>query len=278
MRLIVNTNQASSIVNTAASGPRTLVIPPLVWAEILLSPPCHRLLRVQAIDRYDVLFGLDNPEIYGRLRRMNEDQIRGFDPVFPAGSVEHLASRFNFLPPRTEMLERARQLRQDSAHCAELLTKTLGRYARGRQASKSKGKTYGSIDEAEFCLVLGENATVRAHFLKDITGDGACAICASSNESFYAAVLDNHALRRFLRLYVTYLLGYGDSWADKELNRIHPSPNRNDIPDMMLALYAVDGNTILSNDKYFRKAFRFADPDEKVRLATWEECVRESEK
>lgn len=45
--------------------------------------------------------------------------------------------------------------------------------------------------------------------------------------------------------------------------------NRSDIPDIMLALYAADGDTILTNDKRLQAAFRFCDPLEKVRLSTW---------
>ncbi len=45
--------------------------------------------------------------------------------------------------------------------------------------------------------------------------------------------------------------------------------NRNDVPDIMLALYAADGDTIVTNDKRLQAAFRFCDPLEKVRVSTW---------
>ena len=42
-------------------------------------------------------------------------------------------------------------------------------------------------------------------------------------------------------------------WQDQTLN-FDPSPERDDIADMMLALYAANGDIILTNDNKLKKA------------------------
>jgi hypothetical protein len=122
MRFIIDTNQASSFVRTTASHPRTIVIPPLVWAEILVPSSCCHQPRIEAIGEHDILFGMDYPTIYDHLCHMTEGEIREFDPVFPTGSPEHRASCSSFLSPSSKMLERAKQLKQASIQNAEILS------------------------------------------------------------------------------------------------------------------------------------------------------------
>jgi hypothetical protein len=277
MRLIIDTNQASRYVDNAACRLCTVVVPPLVWAEILAAPSGCRQRSLEAIGKHTILFGMDMAAIHDRLRDATEDEIRAFDPVSDGSSCEHTAARLNFLSPRPELFERANQLKRESLQFSAIVDGSLKQNAQERRALRSRGEKqnagckFETIDEADCRLISGEDAPVRKQFVDDVTEGGARTIRALSHDSFYSAVLENPAFRRFLRYYLTLLLAFGDCWADEELNRVGPSRKRNDITDMMLPLYARDGDAIVTCDGYFRKAFRFIDPGEKVRLAEWDE-------
>jgi hypothetical protein len=277
MRLIIDTNQASRYVDNAARRLCTVVVPPLVWAEILAAPSGCRQHSLEAIGKHGILFGMDMATIHDRLRDATEDEIRAFDPIFDASSREHTASRLNFSSPGPDLLERAKQVKPKCMQFSEVVSERMEEYARETRALQSRGEKqnagckFETIDEADCRLISGEDAPVRKQFVDDVTESGARTIRALSHDSFYSAVLGNPAFRRFLRYYLTLLLACGDCWADEELNRIGPSRKRNDVTDIMLPLYARDGDVIVTADGYFRKAFRFIDPGEKVRLAKWDE-------
>ena len=132
---------------------------------------------------------------------------------------------------------------------------------------------FSTIEEADSHFISGDKAVRRRTLLDEIT-EGSSTIRVSSRKSLFDAILANSSLRRFLRLELTYGLAYGDCWNSTEMNNIGDlQAGRNDVTDIMLALYARDGDTIVTNDQRFRRAFRFIDPDEKVCLATWSDCV-----
>ncbi len=128
---------------------------------------------------------------------------------------------------------------------------------------------FSNIGDAESHFITREKAVCRKTLLAEITKDNG-TIRASSANSLYDAILANPSLRRFLRLDLTFAIAYIGSWSTKTMNNLGDlQANRSDIPDIMLALYAADGDTILTNDKRLQAAFRFCDPLEKVRLSTW---------
>jgi hypothetical protein len=52
------------------------------------------------------------------------------------------------------------------------------------------------------------------------------------------------------------------------LNLGHPV-----VPDIMLSLYAADGDVIVTGDKMFTKLFRHSESDGRVKVMTWMECL-----
>ena len=131
---------------------------------------------------------------------------------------------------------------------------------------------FSSIEEVDSHFFYGDKE-VRRRTLpligEIVAGDK--EVRALSADSLCDAVLANPSLNRFLRLHITFSLAYIDAWSTESMNSLGDlRANRNDVPDTMLALYAADGDTILTNDKRLRTAFRFCDPHEKVRLSTWD--------
>lgn len=285
MRLVLDTNQAARFVHVQSSNAHfcpTVLIPPLVWAEILLAPSCHHQDRINAIKSYHLVFGMDLPCICDRLCNLDEQAIRQFDPVFPVHTSAHEGLRQSFCSPRLEQLDRARELREDNADDAQNLADRLAQYRNDNHIRKSKGKDldcegrFTKIEDADERFVSGETAPTRTTFLNKITNSGARSINTTSEDSFYRAILENCQLRRFLRMSVTFSLSYANHWADQELNRMDPARNRNDFTDMTLPLYARQDDVIITDDRFFRRAFRHIDPECLVGLSTWDEVVANS--
>ncbi|MCA9120559.1 MAG: hypothetical protein H6822_13980 [Planctomycetaceae bacterium] len=280
MRLVLDTNQVSKLVHAPSVGGRpNVVIPPLVWAEILLAPACHHKERIRAIVECNVVFGMDVPDVYQRLCGLTEEEIRQFDPVFATDSDEHHRLVASFSAPRDALLARARELKQGAAEGAKHLSDRLAHYRREDHIAKSKReernyeRKFTDIDDADERFVSGDSAPFRTRFVQDVTDGGSRSIRASSKQSFYNAVLQNSQFRRFLQLIITFDLSYANHWADDCLNRLDPSENRNDFTDMTLPLYARDGDTVLTNDGFLRKAIRHVDPNGNVSLSTWDETL-----
>jgi hypothetical protein len=139
--------------------------------------------------------------------------------------------------------------------------------SRGEQIELAE---FSNIEEADLHFLTRDRAVCRRALLAEIT-EGNASFRASSANSLFDAILANPCLHRFLRLHITFALAYIDSWSTRSMNSLGDlRAKRNDVPDIMLALYAADGDTILTNDRRLRTAFRFCDPLEKVRLSTWE--------
>ncbi len=121
-------------------------------------------------------------------------------------------------------------------------------------------------------LFLGPDAPYRNEFVKIINKNGTLPLSTSTCESFFDAVLKNRMLRRFLFLQATIVFGYANCWHDREVN-VGVSQKRNDAPDILIALYAMDGDVLLTNDNKLRRAFRHADPHLAVELSTWKDWI-----
>lgn len=251
----------------------------MVCAEIINGSPHHLAPRLRALARYDLIFGMDWSGVLGALRSLSEDDVRTFVPTLPASSEPHKILLHSFRSPEPQRLWRATDIKRDAASDRRRSIFWLSQRKKENKDAKSRGEAtriavFSNIEEAESHFISGDKAVRRRTLLDEIT-DGNATIRALSRNSLFDAILANASLRRFLRLELTYLLAYCDCWDSADMNNIGDlQAGRNDVPDMMLALYARDGDTILTNDRYFRKAFRFIDRDEKVRLATWNECVQ----
>jgi hypothetical protein len=106
MRLVVDTNQVAAIAKTQPTnslGP-SLVMPPLVWAEVLRSSH-YGPRRLRALRAYDILFGVDLPTVLDSLADMTEPEIRCLDPVLWTNSAQHQFLYDGFMNPKTRHFE-----------------------------------------------------------------------------------------------------------------------------------------------------------------------------
>jgi hypothetical protein len=278
-RLIVDTNQAREIewYKAPQEYHPVLVMTPLTWAEILNGPRDAALRRVRAISQYDVLFGMNLSGIYKHLLELTETEIQTFEPIHPVGSDWHLFYRISLFEPTDVHWQRAKELKQESVNHANNVQAFLAKSTKENQAKKSKGETverarFGGIEDALQELFYKPDAPYRTGVMQIVTEDGKLPMRAKSADSFFDAVLKNRMLFRALRLHVTISLGYADVWQDTHLNA-GVSPNRNDVPDIHLPLYANDGDTILTADRKLRRALRHADGKNAVGISTWREVL-----
>lgn len=279
MRFVLDTNQAAQIHRVEAPPDLhpLLFLPPLTWAEILSGPAEFAIPRLRAIAQYDVQFGWEIDDIYEKLRQLPEDEIAKWDTALPRDSVEHKQLLGSLWSPHEQFIKAAqaakRRVKQFSANAEN----RLAHYQRQNQIKKSKGESldyvhWKDLNDAQDQLFLAKNAPVRTEFIRLVTKDDTKPLNASSPDAFFDAVLENGMLRRFLFLYVTILFGYSDCWEARDVN-VGVSQRRDDVPDISLALYARDGDVVLTSDKKLRRAFRFADPNEAVKLSTWDELI-----
>ena len=282
MRLVIDSNQVDHIANAAVSHePRpTLVIAPLIWAEIVNGSRDRLDSRLRALRKFDLLFGRDYEDVCTHLRCLNEGQIQGFVPIFPADSREHEILLNAFHSPRREHFERADKLRQDASRDRQDLVSWVQQRKKANRDARSRGEALDihksiSIEQADSQFISGKNAVLRRCLVAQITEDGTRAIQAASLESLYEAILANPTIRRFLRMKITFDLAYLDQWSSDILNSIGDlQANRNDWPDMQLALFSRDGDTILTNDTRLQTALQHCDPLGKVAISTWADYVQ----
>lgn len=276
MRVVIDTNEVASFVRTSGlSALQTqqisVVLPPLVWAEIVLSPYYDQ--RLSALAEYNLMFGMDLHEVHARLSCLSEEQIASFDPVISPNSVRHEKLMLSLLQSPDELIAQARRLKNDAAGGSAHTVARIRGFNKSYKDAKSRGQLttaqkFVTIDDAMQAFGKG----LETQLVNDVTSDGTRPMRAASAESLYHAVMSNMYLSRFMRLLVCVHVGYGHAWQNENLN-IDPSATRNDHTDMTIGLYAGDGDIIVTRDKKLRNAIRHIDPQGKLTVKTWEECA-----
>ena len=274
MRFVIDSNQIEDIARSGAPRPSCprLVIAPMVWSEFILQQRLASCLAALAL--YDVVFGMGYPHILDALRCLDEDGIREFVPIYPVGSEPHNILRGVFCSPTPKHFQYAKELARDAAQHRRQSLSWFEQQKKENRAAKSRGERiemaeFSNIEEADSYFISGDTAVWRRALLAQIT-EGSVSIRASSANSLYEAVLGNPSLRRFLQMDITFALAYTDCWSTRSINSLGDlQAKRDDVSDIMLALYAADGDTIITNDKRLKAALKFCDPLEKVRVSTW---------
>lgn len=280
MKLIIDTNQAAPIIHHSESlGDPTIVIPPLVWAEIVLSPDHRREERLDGLAKQDILFGMDIPFVYQRLAVLAESEITTFEPIFSQNSNEHEALSHGFGNPSADAIQRAKYLRESASADASNLAARLRSYRKQYRDAKSRNEDivaetpFRDISEAEQRLIWRNNSPVGKALWTGVSDNGTREVQVDCPVAFCRAAFANCFLIRFFRLAITFDLGYCNLWEDEQLNCIDLTENRNDFTDIALPLYARDGDVILTADGYLRRAIRHTDPDQELSIQTVEEYL-----
>lgn len=282
MRFVLDTNQAGRFLSQKrlSSDQRkatVIVIAPLVWAEIVVGHR-QRESRVRAIAEYDLEFGNDVREVYRVIASMDEDAIRDFRPFVPRNSAVHQQLLQSFEQPSQQMIQYAQEIRSDASADAMNLARALHGYRKEFRDRRSRGENldavepYNSINE-----VVAQHLHSRSRMMQQFVGESLRGEFTSSGglsiDERAEVILRNPYMQRFLRSVLCFHIGYANCWMNSELNRIDPSSNRNDYTDMTLPLYAEDGDIMVTNDRYLRATVGAIDPEQRITVKTWDECV-----
>jgi hypothetical protein len=282
MRLIVDSNQADPIRYSYKQLPTnsrpTLVIPHLVWVELLYSRDADK--RRRALGKFPLMFGMDMPCIIEELGNRSEDAIRSFVPIHREDSTVHHRFLDTFQHPTRGQLKLADELKADAEKyrqkiitCTPLLHK---KHKDQDNAAKSRGETleyveWHTIRDGTQNLFLNEDAPYRLWLIELVATDAdgrPRSFAAKSCNAMFDAVWDNPMLRRFLQLQALVKLGYAQKvWEEPKLNRQIKKHN-DDGPDTSLVLYARNGDTILTADN-IQERIRHVDVENCINVTTW---------
>jgi hypothetical protein len=269
MRLILDTNQVSAFVrgNGGVAPSRsagTVILAPAVMAEVCLSEfPQERLQR---LSRYSLRFGLEYPEIMSEVARLTEKQIRTFDPLVLAGTARHELYRVELMKPPLQRaksyIDGCRRILKDKrSRLAQFRRANTDALSRGERMEECKGIT--DIQHAMSMFARDVDMPIPAGIVRSVVHAGGGSMRANTFSGLWQAILKNPQLLRFYRAMLALHLGYGHAWKDDRLN-IDPSERRNDITDILLLLYAADGDTILTEDKKLTRLLRCIDVESRV--------------
>lgn len=281
MRLIIDTNQVDAILRTQPTnsiGP-TLVIPPLVWSELMRSPH-YGPKRANALTAYDILFGIDISTLLDEFAHLSEKQIRGVESVFRPTSDVHEFLMNGFTNPTAAHFKRADELKQEADEFAKEVIERAKKDAQKYNNMRSRGDQldfvkWNTIEDAEALLLADENATWAAATLALVTDNDTKNTKAKSKASLHEAIMDNSSVRLWTRVAITMSFGYRACWTDETLNT---TPAGNDLTDVSITAYARPGNAILTAEKKLKRAIRHSDPESKFEVMTWAEYVAMREK
>lgn len=274
VRIVLDTNQVGQICRRGTSsflGRLTLVLTPHSWAEILLSP--HGAERLRGISEFPIRFGVEPSIALSTVASGTDAQALSYKPFYPPHSRVHRVWRRALKAVSSILRNEARRIkdanRDGMRHLCEQFQLASKRLKDDRSRGESPHAVKNLVTIENGMQALDAPSFLVPHILGERVNGG------STKDLEVAAshrLVTNPYTNRFLRFLVTLHLGYGDAWADPALN-VSPSPNRDDVADMLLTLYANDGDIIVTGDKKFRRAYEFMDIQRTVKILTWTECV-----
>lgn len=264
------------LINPKVCRQTTIVLPPLVLAEITLG--AHALERLACLAQFDIRFGAEFPDFWKALGKMTDAQIASYDPIIPKGEL-HYHIRKSLLSVPNDFEDLAKIIKRK---CQDALLRTEDFLRQARKTNHdniSRGiriEYSKKFDTAEEALERHGLAHAGAlwDLLLDHTNGNTRFECA---ESFWDCINWNPYIRRFLRVCDSVVLGWAGLWTQEELN-VNLSPNRNDFTDILNALYLNDGDILLSADKKLKEAIDHSEkkiePSNRVRTLCWNECIK----
>lgn len=274
VRIVLDTNQVGQVCRRGTSsflGRLTLVLNPHRLAEILLSPQGAERLR--GISEFPIRFGVDPSIALATVASGTDAQALSYKPFYPPHSQVHRVWRRALKVDLSFLRKEARRIKDANRDGMRRLCEKVRLASKRLKDERSRGESPHSVKNLatieDGMQALHAPNLLGPHFLRE-------RLNAGSSKDLEAAashrLVTNPYTNHFLRFLVTLHLGYGDAWADPALN-VSPSPNRDDVADMLLTLYANDGDIIVTGDKKFRRAYEFMDIQRTVKILTWTECM-----
>jgi len=260
MNLVIDCNQASKLPSHGKQ-PRTysVSLPPFVLGEILLrSNPLPTLKCIQA---YHFRIGLEPADVMMELSRLSLREIRNFEPFY--SPRKHYMQDYDRLmeaafKPGHEHRKWATLVKQRHLQfCNKFSCQSKPAKAKIKQLVRDYSKSAqqkGNAKPSNYKAVLADEQNQPNAFIKGVLG-GSLSLygCSSARlDEIYNDVMSNQYLNRFFRTIHAYFLGRSGAWRDQKLN-FNPGPTQDDITDIILPLYAADGDIIVSEDKMLAK-------------------------
>jgi len=262
MRLVVDTNQAS-LLPIQERGGLKISLSPYVLAEILLrGNPEPTLQRLRPLD---IRLGLEISDVLVELARLSPGEILEFEPFYVPGqhhrkNYEGILDALNGRRP--EHLPWAQYIHDNHLeYCGSLVE--LSKRLRQRLRDEGKGKSkISSFEEAFSGLASTPDSFLGSVIVGSITLDGARPAQAPPAE-LLEAVLANQYVGRYFRMRLAYHLSISRGWADQQFN-FDPSPERDDMTDIALLLYAADGDIVVTADATLSTLIVLTEPEGRI--------------
>lgn len=269
MNLIIDCNQASRLpTDRAKTKLYSLSLSPKVLAEIFLrTDPIPTLERIK---HYHFKVGLEIADVMSELSRMPLEEIALFQPFYSQRKTyqqdyEGLIAGIHKPTPDHAVWARKTKAANHQI-CNQFIAQS--QLARGamrevmhenrKQAGIFNVPADGKPSSYEAFLPYEKPNSGNLSFTvlsQSLRGYG-CEV--NQIEQIYGAVMCNSYLRRFFRCLEAYFIGRAGGWKDQE-NNFSPSPQQDDVTDILLPLYAADGDAIITEDKMITKLVRLVE-------------------
>ena len=270
MYLVIDCNQASRLpIDRQTTRRHALIVSPDVLAEILLrSNPEPTLSRIR---QYHFKIGLMATDIVRELCHLGLSEITKFEP-FPSPGKDYIED-YDFLTeaiyrPSTGHLAWASDRKANHRnHCGVLIDQSrpareaMRRVAKEERAKGSPQWKLSSFEEIIPCAPTPDS------FSGDVLRRSLSIYGAGPSRAaeIYAAVLSNNHLRALFNILTGYCLSRAGAWADQKYN-FNPSPNQDDITDILLPFYAADGGCLVTEDTMLKRLIKITGMDKAIEI------------
>ncbi len=270
MRLVIDTNQISEIRRTKVLTPSqkkriTLVLPPLVWAEGVQYQNGRGL---RCLLEYNLRFGRDVSDVLSDAATGTDAQLRQVDSLVRKGSTGHRNCLRDLMSCSPERLLRAREIKDDNLADMDHYDGLFRVACKQGCEAKPRGQGIQLIEN-----VCSLEAVIAELGNRLNTPFRAPDDSAPARTTLELLMSGNVRLVNFVRFHLCLILARTGVWKNPKLNFAGPCGKRDDIPDMVLPLYAAEGDVIVTADAKFRRLFAMVDRMEQIRVMTWHECV-----
>lgn len=259
MNLVIDCNQASQLpIERSKTKSHSLVLSCASLAEILLrTDPRPTLARIRS---YHFIIGLDVPDVMAELTRITLEEIKSFKPFYAGRGLyqhdyEYLVEGI-YKPSTDHAAWAAATKARHLQNCARLTEQSvparneIKKVVQEHRNQAKKNKVDAEEKPSSYMELLPYETPEMTGFVYGVVS----ALLMSHGcepdriRPIYSAMLCNQYLWRLFRSVHAYCLGRAGCWKDQKSN-FRPAATADDITDILLPLYAGDGDAIVTQDR-----------------------------
>ena len=273
MRAVLDNNQLTPLPAPPESPFAGVTLAPLVFAEILLRKDPGNAL--DSLRDYDLLFGKEHAVVATEIAGLEESEIRSYRPYIAPDSTIQAEYAAALFAPQPKHIETARAIKAGNRSFCQRLADTAIEFRKTVLDVKSSGKFGGKSRFTDITEALAEAPSFhRSLIIMYVTNGGVRSIATASESLLVESVLANPNLDRLFRSIFAFVVSVSRGWTDQTWN-YDPSGKRDDWTDVILPLYADDGDVILTADGRFRRHVAIIDPSGRVRALPVADIIAE---